>query len=169
MRNPFIIEQIALCPANPEAAKELLSAMSMHAEFVEDHVVAEGNVFGQPGRNEANLSFNYGLSGETTKNVKPLEVEVLNYTEGPNWMQNVTHSVSHIGMHCTDAQLTEWRKFFLERGIGIAQEVITESHNNPAIAGMRRYNYVIFDTREILGVDVKFIVRLNPDGHPYEI
>ena len=45
----------------------------------------------------------------------------------------------------------------------MAQEVFTESHTNPVIAGKRSYNYVIFDTREILGVDLKFIVRINKD------
>jgi hypothetical protein len=33
------------------------------------------------------------------------------------------------------------------------------SHTNPVISGKRWYNYVIFDTKEILGVDLKFIVR----------
>ena len=46
----------------------------------------------------------------------------------------------------------------------MAQEVMTESHTNPVIAGKRTYNYVIFDTKEILGVDVKFIVRINHDS-----
>ena len=48
-----------------------------------------------------------------------------------------------------------------ERGIKVAQEVFTKSHTNPVIAGKRKYNYVIFDTKEILGVDLKFIVRIN--------
>ncbi|WP_211257045.1 hypothetical protein, partial [Xanthomonas pisi] len=75
--------------------------------------------------------------------------------------------VSHLGMHVTAAELAEWRQFFNEEGIQVAQEVVTDSHTNPNIAGKRRYNYVIFDTREIIGVDLKFIVRLNQDGPPY--
>ena len=73
------------------------------------------------------------------------------------------NSVSHLGMHCTADELELWQEFFAERGIGIAQEVVTDSHTNPVISGKRLYNYVIFDTKEILGVDLKFIVRLEPE------
>ena len=31
------------------------------------------------------------------------------------------------------------------------------------LGDMRSYNYVIFDTRNILGVDLKFIVRINKE------
>ena len=67
-------------------------------------------------------------------------------------------------MHCTADELLGWRDFFKKRDIPVAQEVVTESHTNPVIAGKRTYNYVIFDTKEILGVDVKFIVRKNHDS-----
>ena len=162
----FKIEQIAICPKSPEAAKKLLDEMGA-GEWAEDHVVAEGEVFGSPGRNEADLSFNYDL-------IDGNEFEVLNYTKGSNWLSRrnvnfmkdgtIFNYVSHLGMHCTSEELLEWRKFFEERSIGVAQEVITESHTNPVIAGKRTYNYVIFDTKEILGVDVKFIVRINHDS-----
>ena len=66
-------------------------------------------------------------------------------------------------MHCSADDLIEWRVFFQSRGIDVAQEVMTESHTNPVIAGKRSYNYVIFDTKDILGVDLKFIVRINKD------
>ena len=147
----FKIEQLALCPADPAAAKELLTAMGAGA-WAEDHVVAHGSVFGEEGRNEADLAFDYEL-------FKGSELEVLHYTEGPNWMRAAPNTVSHIGMHCSHEELLRWREFFDARGIGVAQEVLTESHTNPHIAGKRWYNYVIFDTRPILGVDVKFIVR----------
>ncbi len=158
----FMIEQIAICPADPSAAKRLLEDMGA-GEWAEDHVVAEGEVFGSPGRNEADLSFNYDLVGGN-------EFEVLHYTTGINWMDDresksdfprATNSVSHLGMHCTSEELDGWREFFKEREIYVAQEVMTESHTNPVIAGKRSYNYVIFDTKEILGVDLKFIVRIN--------
>lgn len=151
----FKIEQIAICPKDPAAAKELLTAIGA-AEWFEDHVIASGAVFGSAGRNEADLSFNYQL-------FEGNEFEVLNYTEGENWMQHGTRpgSVSHLGMHCSAEELIQWREFFAGRGIKVAQEVFTESHTNPHIAGKRSYNYVIFDTKDILGVDLKFIVRIN--------
>ncbi len=150
----FVIEQIAICPKDPVAAKKLLSEIGA-AEFAEDHVVANGRVYGQEGRNEADLSFNYDIFAGK-------EFEVLHYTEGNNWMLHPErlNSVSHLGMHCSAEELVQWRAFFADRGIYVAQEVFTESHTNHVIAGQRWYNYVIFDTKAILGVDLKFIVRL---------
>ena len=94
----FQIEQIAIVPKDPIAAKKLLSEIGA-TEWSEDHVVATGNVF------------------------------------------------------------------FANRDIEVAQEVFTDSHTNPVIAGKRSYNYVIFDTKNILGVDLKFIVRINKDAN----
>lgn len=149
----FKIEQLALCPTDPEAAKQLLREMGA-GEFAEDVVTASGFVYGEAGENVGQLAFDYEL-------FKGNELEILHYTDGPNWMERHPNTVSHIGMHCTAEELVEWRKFFADRGIGVAQEVCTKSHTNPHIAGKRWYNYVIFDTREILSVDVKFIVRLE--------
>jgi hypothetical protein len=153
----FFIEQIALCPQNPRLAKQLLSEMGA-VEWHEDRVVAGGEVYGKPSANVANLSFNYQLSASEPR---ALEVEVLHYVKGQNWMQEASrhNSISHLGMHCTDEQLVQWRAFFAERQIRVAQEVFTQDHTNPVIAGKRWYNYVIFNTKAILGVDVKFIVR----------
>ncbi len=154
----FQIEQIALHPRDPEAAINLLVALGMD-EWVDDLVTASGRVHGKLATNKANLHFNYQASPDNGK----LELEVLNYAEGKNWMQKAPDSVSHLGMHVTGQQLNEWRKVFEEQGIPIVQEVFTESHTNPAIAGKRRYQYCIFGTRPILGVDLKFIVRFNAE------
>lgn len=150
----FKIEQIAIVPPQPALAIQLLSDMGL-SEWAQDHVVAQGTVRGQLGTNEADLAFNY----QATTEGKPLEFEVLNYTTGPNWMEVYQPSASHLGMHVTEEELAEWHKFFTSRGIGVAQEVRTQSHTNPVIAGKRFYTYVIFHTRPILGIDCKFIVR----------
>lgn len=149
----FKIEQVALCPENPEAAMELLTAMGA-GDWARDNVVAKGQVFGSDCGNEAELNFEYKLLQGAN------ELEVLHYTYGANWMAG-QERVSHLGMHCTADELRDWREFFAARGIVVAQEVKTQSHANPHIAGKRWYNYVIFDTHQILGVDVKFIVRSN--------
>jgi|TARA_A100000172_G_scaffold73986_1_gene55792 hypothetical protein len=158
LKMKFTIEQIAICPKDPIAAKNLLIEIGA-VDWVEDHVIATGLVYDEHGTNEANLSFNYDIfSGK--------EFEVLDYTSGNNWMDSEKrgrNSVSHLGMHCTADELVLWRSFFKIRNINIAQQVFTDSHTNSAIAGKRSYNYVIFDTKEILGVDLKFIVRINKD------
>ncbi len=151
----FVCDQIAIAPKDPVAAKQLLSEMGAQT-WAKDHVVAEGRVFGRQSVNEANLLFNYDL-------VSGKEFEILDYTDGPNWMDigpgRGRGSVSHLGMHCSMEHLSLWRKFFAARDISVVQEVLTRSHTNNAIAGKRRYDYVIFGTRDILGVDLKFIVR----------
>lgn len=165
----FQIQQIALVTFQTPQAKELLSALGLD-EWIVDTVVAEGQVFGEDGSNVANLHFNYQAgSGADAGAAKPLELEILEYTQGPNWMaENASdmNSVSHLGMHVTAAELVQFREFFAARQIDVAQEVVTQSHTNEYIKDSRRYNYVIFNTRDIIGVDLKFIVRLNVDGTP---
>jgi len=155
----FKIEQIAIRPKHPIRAKQLLSEIGA-VDWSEDHVVATGKVFGHEGTNEADLSFNYEIFDGK-------EFEILNYTKGNNWIDSSGRTernvVSHLGMHCSAEELEKWKEFFHQRAIKISQEVFTDSHTNPVIAGKRSYNYVIFDTRKILGVDLKFIVRINKD------
>lgn len=151
----FRIEQLAICPKKPEAAIELLTALGAE-NWARDHVVASGQVYEQDGINGADLSFNYDM-------IAGKELEVLHYTDGDNWMAEPSrvNSVSHLGMHCNAEELEEFKAFFAGRGIAIAQEVFTSQHSNPVIAGKRWYNYVIFSTKEILGTDLKFIVRCD--------
>lgn len=152
----FFIEQIALHPTNPEAARALLTDLGL-TEWVQDTVLADGQVFSFPGSNTADLAFNYQA---TRPDPKPLELEILHYKAGPNWMHNRGAAVSHLGMHCTAEELEEFERKFAAMGIKIAQSVFTRSHTNPfLLANGRKYQYVIFDTKEILGVDLKFIVR----------
>ena len=96
----------------------------------------------------------------------------MDYTSGLNWVDdsdscataNVFNTVSHLGMHCDAEELIEWRKFFGSRDIAVAQEVFTQSHTNAyLVENGRKYNYVIFDTKPILGVDLKFIVRIDKE------
>ena len=149
----FKIEQVALNPADPKRAIQLLKEMGAE-DWARDHVCAKGSVFfRQDEENEANLSFNYDMLTEAN------ELEVLEYTKGENWMAYHGNRVSHLGMHCSEEELDKWKVFFRERDICIAQEVKTHSHTNPVIKGKRLYHYVIFDTFPILGVDIKFIVR----------
>lgn len=151
----FVIEQLAIAPKDPARAMELLHDLGA-CEWAHDHVVALGQVFEIPTTNAADLAYNYELNRQDGK---PLEFEVLNYRHGLNWIATNAPTVSHLGMHCTAAELVEWRAFFEARGIFVAQEVETQSHTNPVIKDTRRYQYVIFSTRHILGVDLKFIVR----------
>lgn len=151
----FKIEQIALCPKDPKAAMKLLKEMGLE-DWAHDHVSAVGHVFESTAQvlNEADLEFNYSGLTDSAR-----ELEILHYNYGTSWMDKYEPRASHIGMHITEEELVEWREFFRERGIRVAQEVRTRAHTNPVIAGKRLYHYVIFDTYAILGIDVKFIIR----------
>lgn len=152
----FVIEQIAIVAPDAEKAMALLRALGA-TDWVKDLVVAEGSVHGSPGKtNVAELNFNYQMAADPAK---PLEFEVLNYKAGENWMERSPHSVSHLGMHCSNADLLDVDRVMRRFSVPVVQEVHTQSHTNPAIANSRRYKYVIYGTRQILGVDLKFIVR----------
>jgi len=152
----FFIEQLAIRPKDKEKAMNLLKALGAY-EWASDRVRAQGKVHQVSGTNTAALEFNYELGGTDTD----LEFEVLTYDEGsPNWLAEQKGSVvSHFGMHCSCAELEEWKARFAEMSIPIVQEVNTKMHTNPAIKDTRRYTYCIFGTRDILGTDLKFIVR----------
>ena len=163
----FQIEQLALGFATSELAEKgmkILQALGL-TEWSEDEVVSLGHVEKVSGLSShptvGNLRFNYQSTDSDTRR-KPLELEVLNYETGPNWLAKYLNSlplVSHIGMHCDQAELLEWKKIFSNLKVEIAQEVWTIGHTNKLIAGKRRYHYCIFNTRKHIGVDVKFIVR----------
>lgn len=155
----FKIEQLALrlptSDGQRKIAMDFLARCGM-SDWVLDSVEATGTVMGRASRNRATLQFNYSaFDGK--------ELELLRYEKGtPNWLDSVDQGsalVSHIGMHCSEEDLAEWRRVMADFNITLAQEVWTDSHSNPRIRGCRRYHYVIYDTRELIGVDMKFIVR----------
>ena len=68
--------------------------------------------------------------------------------------------ISHKGMHVNTTEMLFWKQKMEDLQIGIAQEVWTISHNNPAIKGKRKYHYVVFDSISKLGYDLKLIERI---------
>jgi hypothetical protein len=148
----FHIEQIAIAPQDVVLAKALLADLGMNG-WVEDQVEAVGTVYGEDARNTANLSFCYAQQNSF------YEFEIISYKKGKSWIEDNEPCVSHFGMHTTEEKLEEFAAVFKKYNILIAQEVYTESHTNPDIAGKRRYHYVIYETYPILGVDLKFIIR----------
>jgi len=147
-----MIEQIAVHTTNPDLLKKMLAEVfERDLTWSDDRVRAEGSVFGEPAINEAALSFNYQLGD--------FEFEILSYVEGDNWVEERSSpGVSHFGLHVEDMDKVKAKMSLM--GFNIAQEVFTQSHTNPVIRDTRRYWYVIYDTRDHLGFDVKFIQRM---------
>lgn len=147
----FKIEQLALNPKDPGLAFFLMEALGL-TEWSGDMASASGKVFGQPASNVASLNFNYDAA--------PLELEMLNYRSGDNWLAPHNDSVaSHIGMHCTEEELMQWRSRLAALKVPVVQEVLTTNHTSKNVPKGRHYKYVIFGTRDIIGIDLKFIVR----------
>jgi hypothetical protein len=153
----FKIEQIALAISQTREAEALalLAALGI-TEWTHDTVTAKGDVLADKDvTNVAALSFNYTALSEAR------ELELLRYREGRNWLQfDLQPRVSHLGMHVTEWELAEFRALLeQEHHLMLAQEVFTQQHTNPAIAGKRWYHYVIYKAVHLIGVDLKFIVR----------
>jgi len=154
------IDQIAIAPdpSRMEEALALLEVLGVKG-YVKDQVAATGLVRGEVASNKADLRFNYDF-------VPGIEFEVLHYVDGKNFVEHHTPCAAHLGVHVTQEELVDIQATFRSIGIPVLQEVFTTSHSNPAIAGIRRYHYVIYATRDLLGLDLKFINRLedNRDG-----
>jgi transcriptional regulator of met regulon len=146
----FFIEQVAIATQDPERLKRELGMALGLDRWSTDQVRASGEVWGEKGENVADLNFNYDLG--------PFEFELLAYKEGDSWLEGRS-GLSHLGVHVED--MDQARTHFLSLGYRIAQEVRTQSHTNPYIKDSRRYWYVIFNTREAFGFDIKLIKRLE--------
>jgi len=150
------VEQIAFATDNPEKLIETLKTLGL-TEWVQDYVVADGFVFGKETQNVAELNFNYQLG---------FELEILKYIGGSNWHEkrnNFEQSPvfqSHLGYHATGEQIDDMKAKMADIGIGIAQEVWTKAHTNPVINNKRKYHYVVFDSKQSLGFDLKLIERI---------
>lgn len=145
------IDQIAFAAYNDEDERRIKSLLGLdNAEWVEDNVIARGEVDGEPGENTAKLLFNYDYG---------IEVEILRYTDGPNYLsaQNIqAGQICHIGMHYTgEGEVPSF-------GPDIIQQVETQSHTNPFLLEEgRKYRYTIYNTRHIFGQNFKVIERLQ--------
>lgn len=152
------IEQIAIATENTDQAKEIIENLKKIGltDWVEDTVTAQGTVFGKTACNKALLNFNYQLG---------FELEILTYLSGDNWHKERSKTQSfpfqsHLGLHVERKELVEIKERMALIGCGIAQEVYTLEHTNPVIAGKRKYHYIVFDSREKFGFDLKLIERM---------
>lgn len=160
-------EQIAFYTPNIEASKDVYRYLGCKT-WMDDTVTARGRV-GQREQKEPNtiinvatLAFNYDLG---------IELELIKYNAGMNWhrkagrIEDDGHCsvpfLSHMAYH-TEGMADE-KKRLLNSGFHIVQDVRTISHTSvPLMESGRRYNYVIFATRDVLGFDVKVIERIEP-------
>jgi hypothetical protein len=151
----FGIEQIAL--VNPPGLG-LMSVLKIlgATHWSEDHVTTRARVWGGPVvEQRAHLAFNYQL-------IPGKELELIKYESGSNWLDKaqVGAGLSHMGLHVENIEeATAKLEDSAHAEVAIAQDAVTIAHTNPAIKDSRRYRYRIFNTRQWLGFDLKFIQR----------
>jgi len=143
------IDQLAYIAYNDEDERKIKIALGLQdAEWIEDIVLAAGTVRGVEGENTAKLLFNYDMG---------VEVEILRYTEGPNYASNLVGGrLCHVGIHA-DAGVPA-----PTFDAPIIQQVLTQTHTNAYLLGNgRKYRYTIYDTFAALGVYTKVIERIE--------
>jgi hypothetical protein len=150
------IQQIAIAADDPQQLMENLAGALGLTKWAHDEVTATGIVFGKPTTNVAELHFNYQLG---------FELEILKYQKGENWhmkrnADNASTFQSHMGLHVNKEKMESIKSTLLNFGIKIAQEVWTDKHTNHHIAGKRKYHYVVFDSLDYFGFDLKLIERI---------
>lgn len=144
------IDQLAFCAWDGADERMIKAALGLaESDWIEDEVIADGEVDGNPGSNIARLQFNYALGHE---------VEILQYLDGPNYCElagirggQMCHIGSHFIGHGEVPRLDAY----------VVQRVVTRSHTNPFLVDSgRHYRYTVYDCRDRLGIFFKVIERL---------
>lgn len=157
------IDQIAFACYSDVQEQQIKDKLGLsNAKWVEDEVVANGFVYprGFERTNRAKLLFNYDFG---------IEVEILRYLEGDNYLQNQLipgGHICHVGMHLEkgktlpDMRIGSGTKHTFD--FSIVQQVETESHTNQFLVDTgRRYRYTIYDAKAFFGTNLKVIERLE--------
>lgn len=159
--------QVAIGVVNLRVLRDIKALINLivpsSEPWTEDEATAKGFVRTAEGHiykdvlNVGSLHYKYDM-------IPGIELELLCYTSGPNFLQgrfkDSTAVLSHLGMHVTKDEMKQWRDWAIASKINIAQEVQTLKHTNPKIKDIRRYKYMILDTYKLLGFDLKFIERI---------
>ena len=155
------IEQIAIATESIKQSEEIINNLKKIGldEWVQDTVTAHGTVFDK--NNVVNEGHRMPLS------LRGFELEILTYLAGSCWHDRRHYSndipfpfLSHMGLHVDKENMRKMKAKMSIIGCSIAQEIYTISHTNPAINGKRKYHYVVFDSIDKLGFDLKLIERI---------
>lgn len=147
----LVLDQIAFACNHDEDVDMIKDQLGLlDARWIQDEVIAHGEVDGLPGTNHARLLFNYDYG---------IEIEILQYLDGHNYVRSQSlesGEICHLGFHMNEHCEVPFGR------LRVAQKVETSLHTNPAvIAANRSYRYTIFDARGIFGTNLKVIERIT--------
>jgi len=155
-------DQLAYYAHNEVQVAQLKQYLGLEdAEWIEDEVRGDVYLPEEPGKTLGD----WGLHGWSRGHLRfcyayGIELEILTYLSGPHWHQGDLAFrqgmpfLSHVGIHCDEGE-EPWCP--TER---LVQQMTTRVHTNPYLVERgRTYNYLIYDTRPLLGHYTKFIYR----------
>lgn len=106
----------------------------------------------------AHMSFNY--------TIMPMEFEVLHYSDGDHRYAQPGFGgapfLSHFSVYTENLE-REAGELADVLGFGPYYRFTTEGHTNPRVKGKKRFTETIFDTRNLIGADLKFIQKVAWD------
>jgi hypothetical protein len=104
---------------------------------------------------QAKMLFNY--------TIMPMEFEVLHYSAGPHrYVGEQSPLLSHFSVYTENLE-REAGLLADALGFGPYYRFTTEGHTNPRVKGKKRFTETIFDTRSLIGADLKFIQKVAWD------
>jgi hypothetical protein len=170
----YQFHQVAMYYPTFDQAHEAMAMWNgMGHEFAEDSATLRGStrVRSEWKRSvtQARMFFNY--------TIMPMEFEVLHYSSGDHrYTQNkfdddgrYTHTstgeapfLSHFSVYTENLE-REAGELADVLGFGPYYKFTTEGHTNPRVKGKKRFTETIFDTRALIGADLKFIQKVAWD------
>lgn len=153
----YEFHQTAIFAADQDAAVQLYRDLG-YENWIEDNAELKGILDGKPVVTKARMQFNYDVFGG--------ELEFLTY-EGPNrhaeqGRTGLPPFISHMSTYVDDVR---WHTVQMYREFGMLpyHRFITQNHTNPAVVGKKRFIEAIYDTRALLGFDLKMIQKVAWD------
>ena len=149
----YQFHQIAIYAAHQDDAVEFYRNLG-HNDWIEDYASLVGWLDGELVETQAHMQFNY--------DIMPMELEFLTYS-GPNrhaaqGRDGEVPFISHMSVYTDD--VFEIIKQFRMKPY---HRFVTRNHANPGVAGKKRFIECIYDTRNVLGYDIKFIQKVPWD------
>ena len=129
-----------------------------YERWIHDTAELKGLLHGEEVITKADMAFNY--------DIMPMELEFLTY-HGPNRHAQEGRTgripfISHMSVYVDDVR-AEASQLYTNHEMLPYHRFITQNHSNPNVIGKKRFIECIYDTRVLLGYDLKLIQKVAWD------